>query len=180
MTTFIDKPVSLLERKKRQWAQERDELEHLWAPWGNKQYNNSTSNIGRQQFNTKITTSNQSYHRRESTSQESNRKNSLPPLNKNLYNSNEKFEKGSETSGYASDNANQVQEYLLPQPIWNNQTQNQSGYESSSSRDDRPKWKDKVVNSEQFWENPKSGDDCNGNEPQIGSKGDWSKVDILK
>ncbi|KAF5269972.1 hypothetical protein FQR65_LT05771 [Abscondita terminalis] len=33
MSAFVDKPVSLIERKKQQWAREREELASLSAPW---------------------------------------------------------------------------------------------------------------------------------------------------
>ncbi|KAL3274886.1 hypothetical protein HHI36_019668 [Cryptolaemus montrouzieri] len=152
MTTYIDKPISLLERKKKQWAQERDEQEHSWIPWQKNSQNNILQ-IGDEH----ITIVNHSTRRGDSLSLNSQRKNSLPPLTKTSYNS---YEKGGETSGYASDNPNNISE-CSQGPTW---IQNQSGYESSSSRDDRPKWRDKETASDLFWDGKKN---CqkNGNEP---------------
>lgn len=96
---------------------------------------------------TKIATViNQVHSRRELYS--SQRKNSLPPLNQNQTLLKDKQEGGSETSGYASDNP--IQPGYIPPSHF----QGQSGYESASSRDDRPRWKDKVMSSD--WEQKES------------------------
>lgn len=77
------------------------------------------------------------------TSRQNVRRSSLPPLYKNQYNSYDKErDAGGETSGYGSDN-NKTSE----SSNWH-----QSGYESSSSRDDRPRWGDKGVGVGKFWQ----------------------------
>lgn len=77
-------------------------------------------------------------------SRQSTRRSSLPPLHKNRYNNSYEKDRdlGGETSGYGSDN-NKTPETSN----WH-----QSGYESSSSRDDRPRWGDKGVGVGKFWQ----------------------------
>lgn len=91
------------------------------------------------------------------------RRSSLPPLYKNQYNSNDRYERdkdlGGETSGYGSDNQNNSPEYQKSN--WN-----QSGYESSSSfRDDRPKWGDRGVGVGKFWQPKQEYMEKAANEP---------------
>lgn len=91
------------------------------------------------------------------TSRQNVRRSSLPPLYKNQYNSYDKErDGGGETSGYGSDN-NKTPDTSNWQ---------QSGYESSSSRDDRPRWGDKGVGVGKFWQ-PKedSFERTSANEP---------------
>ncbi|XP_044745152.1 trichohyalin [Coccinella septempunctata] len=145
---YDDKSISLIERKKRQWAREKDELDNLWAPWENR-----TSNqwpLSSRAQHTKIATIvGQSSNRRESfSSQNSYKKSSLPPLSKTQTISKDRFEREGETSGYASDNP--VQPGYLSRTYSGNPSNPQCGYESSSSRDDRSRWKNKVMSSD--WE----------------------------
>lgn len=70
------------------------------------------------------------------------RRSSLPPLYRNKLNSlDREKDAGGETSGYGSDNK------TSESSNWH-----QSGYESSSSRDDRPRWGDKGVGVGKFWQ----------------------------
>ncbi|XP_044270604.1 histone-lysine N-methyltransferase, H3 lysine-79 specific isoform X2 [Tribolium madens] len=144
MSTYVDKPLSLIERKKLQWAREK-ELAGLCAPWGtNKDPQTLDRPFQRNRYVPKLSMPNSEFFRNNSVT----RRSSLPPLSKNQYNSIDK-EMGGETSGYGSDNPTNNQENQ-PTNNWN-----QSGYESSSSyKDDRPKWKDK----NKFW-------DCGENDP---------------
>lgn len=93
---------------------------------------------------------------------ENTRRGSLPPLYKNQYNSYDRYERekelGGETSGYGSDNPNQTPDCVSSN--WH-----QSGYESSSSRDDRPKWGDKGVGVGKFWQPKEEHFDEDHNEP---------------
>lgn len=103
---------------------------------------------------------NNAYLKREY--KENTRRGSLPPLYKNQYNSYDRYERekelGGETSGYGSDNPNQTPDCVPAN--WH-----QSGYESSSSRDDRPKWGDKGVGVGKFWQPKEEHFDKNHNEP---------------
>lgn len=115
-------PLSLIERKKLQWAKEKEELAELKAPWG----------VAEEDFK------NFDRHARQM------KRSSLPPLYKNQYNSYDKEKEiGGETSGYGSDNAIQSPDYA--------QTWHQSGYESSSSRDDRLKWSNRSIGTNKVW-----------------------------
>ncbi|XP_045464349.1 putative uncharacterized protein DDB_G0271982 [Harmonia axyridis] len=146
MTAYDDKSISLLERKKRQWAQEKDELDNLWAPWEHRTSNHwPLSSRGQ---HTKISNAaiHSLSHRESYSSQNSHRKNSLPPLPQNQSISKDRYEKGGETSGYASDNP--ISSGYLPLTHWSHQNNPQSGYESASSRDDRPRWKNKGMTSD--------------------------------
>ncbi|XP_017782059.1 PREDICTED: histone-lysine N-methyltransferase, H3 lysine-79 specific [Nicrophorus vespilloides] len=146
---------SLIERKKLQWAREREELAGLCenVPWGSREslqlYDKPYL---RSKYASKYQKENE-YVRRDSFASSQGRP-SLPPLYKNQnvsYTSDEKLDKemGGETSGYGSDNPNQTPEYLPP-TNWNN---HHLGYESSSSgREDRPKWRDRGVHVGKFWE----------------------------
>ncbi|XP_008200212.1 probable WRKY transcription factor protein 1 isoform X2 [Tribolium castaneum] len=141
MSTYVDKPLSLIERKKLQWAREKEELAGLCAPWGNNKDQPIERPFQRNRHVPKLSMPNSEFFRNNSVT----RRSSLPPLSRNQFNSIDK-EMGCETSGYGSDNPTNNPE---------NQVTNQSGYESSSSyKDDRPKWKDK----NKFW-------DCGENDP---------------
>ncbi|KAJ8956415.1 hypothetical protein NQ314_006743 [Rhamnusium bicolor] len=129
MSTFC-RSMSLVERKKLQWAKEREELASLCAPWGPPDQNIEQS-LG------------SSIH---------------------MIGMREKKELGGETSGYGSDNPNQTPD--LVRSNWH-----QSGYESSSSRDDRPKWGDKGVGVGKFWQ-PKEEP---FNENQMNEPPNWVK-----
>ncbi|RZC39875.1 WRKY transcription factor protein 1 [Asbolus verrucosus] len=142
MSTYVDKPLSLIEKKKLQWAKEKEELAGLCAPWSSKDSQNYDRPFQRTRYVPKFAMANNNEFFRKDFSG-IGRRSSLPPLYKNQYNSVDK-EMGGETSGYGSDNPNQNPENG-PTTTWN-----QSGYESSSSyKDDRPKWKDK---SNKFWD----------------------------
>ncbi|KAJ8976931.1 hypothetical protein NQ317_005104 [Molorchus minor] len=141
MSTFYS--LSLVERKKLQWAKEREELASLSTPWGpaDQNFNKQT----RRYASPNTSMLNGDYIRK--AYRENNRRSSLPPLYKNQYNSYDRFDRekelGGETSGYGSDNPNQTPE--CGQSNWH-----QTGYESSSS--DRPKWGDKGVGVGKFWQ----------------------------
>ncbi|XP_030765909.1 trichohyalin [Sitophilus oryzae] len=169
--SYNTKPMSLVERKKLQWAKEREELANLTAPY--RQYSqNFEKSFDRSKYGSRHPTI-QKQSSLDNYPKDQERRSSLPPLYKNQYNSNydynqknyksEKFDRGGETSGYGSDTNNQTPEYKensLP-PAGNSQWTgghtghggHQSGYESSSSfRDDRPKWGDKGVGVGKFWQ----------------------------
>ncbi|XP_028135880.1 trichohyalin-like [Diabrotica virgifera virgifera] len=128
MSTTSDSALSLVERKKLQWAREKEELAALNSSWSADQNCRPFDRNPRQ----------------------TKRRSSLPPLYKNQYNSYDREKEiGGETSGYGSDNPNQSPDYVQ---TWNNN--NQSGYESSSSRDDRMKWGDKAFEKSDLHEPP--------------------------
>ncbi|CAH1975161.1 unnamed protein product [Acanthoscelides obtectus] len=109
--------MSLVERKKLQWAKEKEEMAALCSPLS------AVKSIER--LDNKLAVINQEYRKDPRITP---RRSSLPPLYKNNCLEKEK-EIGGETSGYGSDHSPGCVE-----------TWQQSGYESSSSRDDRPKW----------------------------------------
>ncbi|XP_031348675.1 uncharacterized protein LOC116174820 isoform X2 [Photinus pyralis] len=148
MSTFVDKPLSLIEKKKQQWAREK-ELAGLALPW-NCTFKSIDEDSRTRNIRKVDSAATNAFIRRESIS---SRRQSLPPITDKTgthnFSSNEKFEKemGGETSGYGSDSANHVPEYL--QASWNQNL----GYESSSSaRDDRAKWGDRGVGIGRFWD----------------------------
>ncbi|KAK9701719.1 Coiled-coil domain-containing protein 66 [Popillia japonica] len=149
---YTERKQSLIERKKLQWAKEREELAELNSVWGRD------ANVIRFRNATKGQTIGE-VGRREP------RRQSLPPLYKNHNSSNytscEKLDKemGGETSGYGSDNANNSPEHYQA-GNWDNTL----GYESSSSaREDRLKWGDRGVHVGKFWE-PKAVDNFSKND----------------
>ncbi|KAG5893013.1 hypothetical protein JTB14_037206 [Gonioctena quinquepunctata] len=135
-----DHSMSLIEKKKLQWAKEREELAALCSPWGPISERNIEKSLMRDEISVKDQIRRHLIEKR--------RRGSLPPLHKNQFNSQDRYERdkevGGETSGYGSDNPNHTPECV--------QNWNQSGYESSSSRDDRPKWGDKGVGVGKFWQ----------------------------
>ncbi|VEN60644.1 unnamed protein product [Callosobruchus maculatus] len=110
--------MSLVERKKLQWAKEKEEMAALRSPL--------TTVKSIERLDNKLAIINQDYSKNPRGTP---RRSSLPPLYKNNCLDKEK-EIGGETSGYGSDHS----------PSGCVETWHQSGYESSSSRDDRPKW----------------------------------------
>ncbi|XP_050301307.1 putative uncharacterized protein DDB_G0279653 [Anthonomus grandis grandis] len=162
--TFCNQSMSLVERKKQQWAREREELARLGGQ--HREYSSFDRNYDRSRYGSKHSlTQKEQQQLPPITSGE--RRGSLPPLHQNQFNSNyrhdnkyDKGERGGETSGYGSDNypTPDYKERNLPSTNNNGQwnggnQQNQSGYESSSSyRDDRPKWGDKGVGINNFWQ----------------------------
>ncbi|KAF7271195.1 hypothetical protein GWI33_015901 [Rhynchophorus ferrugineus] len=162
MTTsgFSVKPMSLVERKKLQWAKEREELANLGAPF--KNYSQSFDRpLERARYGSRLSMVPKQVSL-DGYPKEMDRRSSLPPLCKNQLNSNydyhkgEKTDRGGETSGYGSDN-NSPPDYkelgLPPAGAGQWTGGHQSGYESSSSyRDDRPKWGDKGVGLGKFWQ----------------------------
>ncbi|CAH1156138.1 unnamed protein product, partial [Phaedon cochleariae] len=132
---FSDQSLSLVERKKLQWAKEREEIAALCGQWTSLDQNSDQAHT-RNRYESKVSMVHNPQFRKNY--REDIRRGSLPPLHKNQYNSCDRYERdkeGGETSGYGSDNPNQTPDCI--------QSWNQSGYESSSSRDDRPKWGDK-------------------------------------
>ncbi|CAG9770712.1 unnamed protein product [Ceutorhynchus assimilis] len=175
MTTQSYHSMSLVERKKQQWAREREELANLGVPF--RQYSQSSGNSDRSHYGSKPSLTqkepppSETYQR---TSTE--RRSSLPPLYQNQYNSNydfkhDKTDRGGETSGYGSDSypTPEYKKQNLP-PAGNNSQwpggNYQSGYESSSScRDDRPRWGDKGVGVGKFWQPKEEPYDQSTNDP---------------
>ncbi|KAK5642144.1 hypothetical protein RI129_008311 [Pyrocoelia pectoralis] len=144
MSTFVDKPLSLIERKKQQWAREKEELAGLTLPWNN--FKNIDEDSRTRNITKVDSAETNAFIRRESIA---NRRQSLPPIpiKAGLQNfSPTDKEMGGETSGYGSDSANNVPEYF--QQTWNQSLE----YESSSARDDRAKWGDRGVGIGRFWE----------------------------
>ncbi|GJQ68472.1 hypothetical protein Trydic_g17049 [Trypoxylus dichotomus] len=149
---YTERKQSLLERKKLQWAREREELAELNAIWGRDSHLNRIRNAIKVQNNGEVV-------RRET------RRQSLPPLYKNHNTSNytscEKLDKemGGETSGYGSDNVD-----ISPEHFQDGRWDNTLGYESSTSaREDRLKWGDRGVHVGKFWE-PKTVDNFTKND----------------
>uniref|UniRef100_A0AAR5Q0W5 CCDC66 domain-containing protein n=1 Tax=Dendroctonus ponderosae TaxID=77166 RepID=A0AAR5Q0W5_DENPD len=162
MTAFpCSNSMSLVERKKQQWAREREELANLGVQFKRSQYSGSVDkgSVDRYRFRAhqqmqKITekTCRLRYGSKQSLVEDyeaRERRSSLPPLYKNQYNSNydyppPKADRGGETSGYGSDSFPTPEYKPLPstgEGQWTGRQQQPSGYESSSSyRDDRPKW----------------------------------------
>ncbi|CAG9856956.1 unnamed protein product [Phyllotreta striolata] len=135
--------LSLIERKKLQWAKEKEEMAEFKVPWTAGEENYTTLDRNARQF----------------------RRSSLPPLYKNQFNSYDKEKEiGGETSGYGSDNPNQTPEHV--------QTWHQTGYESSSSRDDRPKWSTaKTSELAKFWPPKDESTDANNEPPNWVKRG---------
>ncbi|ENN73163.1 hypothetical protein YQE_10218, partial [Dendroctonus ponderosae] len=159
MTAFpCSNSMSLVERKKQQWAREREELANLGVQFKRSQYSGSVDkgSVDRYRFRAhqqmqKITekTCRLRYGSKQSLVEDyeaRERRSSLPPLYKNQYNSNydyppPKADRGGETSGYGSDSFPTPEYKPLPstgEGQWTGRQQQPSGYESSSSyRDDR-------------------------------------------
>ncbi|CAH0547984.1 unnamed protein product [Brassicogethes aeneus] len=158
-TTYIEKSISLVEKKKQQWAKEREELARIsgyWRQSSEPQHIEGFFDRNNYASNTMVPSS--EYDRRSLKGPD--RRSSLPPLYKNQYNSREHYERekeqGGETSGYGSDNSPEFHQVPWSQsgPRLNQHDQNLlliTRYESSSSRDDRPKWGDKGVVGGKFW-----------------------------
>ncbi|XP_066250263.1 pinin-like isoform X1 [Euwallacea similis] len=130
--------MSLVERKRQQWAREREngfiteELQKLGIPFSKNspQYHiNFDKSSERYRYSSKPSLV-------DYPSSHKQRRSSLPPLYQNQFNSNHNHhDRGGETSGYGSDS--------FPTPEYNRAPAGQSGYEScSSQRDDRAKWGD--------------------------------------
>ncbi|XP_018332191.1 histone-lysine N-methyltransferase, H3 lysine-79 specific-like isoform X2 [Agrilus planipennis] len=118
MSTFIHKPQSLVERKKQQWAREKEELSRLRTPWGKEIIQTRSRQLSRASSNSDLYPPNN----------ELNRRPSLPPIHQSPTSSYEEHEKdfGGETSGYGSDNPNHTPE----QRKWNEQYANPWGSQS--------------------------------------------------
>nr|XP_022910835.1 coiled-coil domain-containing protein 66-like [Onthophagus taurus] len=133
---YTEKRLSLVERKKLQWAREREELAELNAAFSRDSFTARSKNVSNLQ-STPVP-----------------RRQSLPPLYKSQSSSFTSIEKlaeremGGETSGYGSDNVN-----TTPEHYESNNWENSLGYESSSSaREDRAKWGDRGVHVAKYWE----------------------------
>ncbi|XP_071049999.1 myb-like protein X isoform X2 [Onthophagus taurus] len=133
---YTEKRLSLVERKKLQWAREREELAELNAAFSRDSFTARSKNVSNLQ-STPVP-----------------RRQSLPPLYKSQNSSFTSIEKlaeremGGETSGYGSDNVN-----TTPEHYESNNWENSLGYESSSSaREDRAKWGDRGVHVAKYWE----------------------------
>ncbi|KAL1518083.1 hypothetical protein ABEB36_001762 [Hypothenemus hampei] len=145
--------MSLIERKKLQWAREREELANLGIQF---KYNFDQESC-RYRYSSKPLIIEKDHQPPQDDYHRSSRRSSLPPLHKNQFNSNSDFrrekcsnDRGGETSGYGSDTfaTPDTGSFPVAPP-----SSHLGGYESSSSyRDDRPKWGDKGVGVGKYWQ----------------------------